>query len=145
MSQINSGLFTSNSDDYGTPQKLFNELNAEFNFDVDVCASADNAKCRRYFSVEENGLLQDWSKFKTCYMNPPYGRQIIDWVKKAYETSLLGSTVVCLLPARTDTKWFHEYCMKGEMRFIRGRLKFNDGKNPAPFPSMIVVFRGKDN
>ena len=145
MSQINSGLFTSNSDDYGTPQKLFDELNAEFNFDVDVCASASNAKCRRYFSVEENGLVQDWSKFKTCYMNPPYGRQIIDWIQKAYESSLQGSTVVCLLPARTDTKWFHEYCLKGEIRFLRGRLKFNDGKNSAPFPSMIVIFRGKDN
>ena len=142
---INSGLFTSNSDDYGTPQKLFDELNAEFNFDVDVCASASNAKCRRYFSVEENGLVQDWSKFKTCYMNPPYGRQIINWIQKAYESSLKGSTVVCLLPARTDTKWFHEYCLKGEIRFLRGRLKFNDGKNSAPFPSMIVVFRGKDN
>ena len=142
---INFGLFTSNSDDYGTPQKLFDELNAEFNFDVDVCASADNAKCRRYFSVEENGLLQDWSKFKACYMNPPYGRQIINWVKKAYETSLQGSTVVCLLPARTDTKWFHEYCVKGDIRFIRGRLKFNDGKNPAPFPSMIVIFKGNSS
>lgn len=142
---INSGLFTSNSDDYGTPQKLFDELNAEFNFDVDVCASASNAKCRRYFSAEENGLVQDWSKYKTCYMNPPYGRQIINWIQKAYESSLQGSTVVCLLPARTDTKWFHEYCLKGEIRFLRGRLKFNDGKNSAPFPSMIVVFRGKDN
>lgn len=142
---MNEGMYSSKSDDYGTPQKLFDELNAEFNFDVDVCASADNAKCRRYFSVEENGLLQDWSKFKTCYMNPPYGRQIINWVEKAYETSLQGSTVVCLLPARTDTKWFHEYCTKGEIRFIRGRLKFNDGKNPAPFPSMIVVFKGNNS
>ena len=145
MSQINSGLFTSNSDDYGTPQKLFNELDEEFHFDVDVCASAYNAKCHRYFSIEENGLLQDWTEFKTCYMNPPYGRKIIDWVKKAYNTSINGTTVVCLLPARTDTKWFHNYCLKGEIRFLRGRLKFNDGKNPAPFPSMIVVFRGKDN
>ena len=142
---INNGLFTSNSDDYGTPQKLFDELNAEFGFDVDVCASASNAKCRRYFSVEENGLVQDWSNYKTCWMNPPYGRQIIDWIQKAYETSLKGSTVVCLLPARTDTKWFHEYCMKGEIRFIRGRLKFNDGKTPAPFPSMIVVFKGNNS
>ena len=145
MSQINSGLFTSNSDDYGTPQKLFNELNEEFHFDVDVCASANNAKCHRYFSIEENGLLQDWTEFKTCYMNPPYGRKIIDWVEKAYNTSINGTTVVCLLPARTDTKWFHDYCLKGEIRFLRGRLKFNDGKNPAPFPSMIVIFKGKDN
>lgn len=145
MSQINPGLFTSNSDDYGTPQKLFDELNAEFNFDVDVCASAENAKCPRYFSKAEDGLSQNWSDFRMCYMNPPYGRQIGIWVQKAYETSLKGSTVVCLLPARTDTKWFHDYCLKGEIRFLRGRLKFNDGKNPAPFPSMIVIFRSKDN
>lgn len=142
---MNEGMYSSKSDDYGTPQKLFDELNAEFNFDVDVCASVDNAKCRRYFSKEENGLAQNWNDFRTCWMNPPYGRQIINWVKKAYETSLGGSTVVCLLPARTDTKWFHEYCLKGDIRFLRGRLKFNDGKNSAPFPSMIVVFRGKDN
>ena len=142
---INKGLFTSNSDDYGTPQKLFDELNAEFNFDIDVCASADNAKCRRYFSKEEDGLSQNWNDFTMCWMNPPYGRQIIYWVKKAYEASLNGTTVVCLLPARTDTKWFHDYCLNGEIRFLRGRLKFNDGKNSAPFPSMIVVFRGKDN
>lgn len=142
---MNEGMYSSKSDDWGTPQKLFDELNAEFNFDVDVCASAENAKCRRYFSKEENGLKQDWTKFNTCFMNPPYGRQIGAWIEKAYDTSVNGTTVVCLLPARTDTRWFHDYCLKGEITFIKGRLKFNDGKVPAPFPSMIVVFRGKDN
>ena len=142
---MNEGMYSSKSDDWGTPQKLFDELNAEFNFDVDVCASAENAKCHRYFSKEENGLEQDWTKFNTCFMNPPYGRQIGTWIEKAYDASVNGTTVVCLLPARTDTRWFHDYCLKGEITFIKGRLKFNDGKVPAPFPSMIVVFRGKDN
>ena len=142
---MNDGMYSSKTDDWGTPQKLFDELDEKWHFDVDVCASEKNAKCLRYFSIEENGLLQDWSKFKTCYMNPPYGREIGKWIEKAYNESLKGGTVVCLLPARTDTKWFHEYCLKGEVEFLRGRLKFNDGKNPAPFPSMIVVFKGKDN
>lgn len=142
---MNEGMYSSNSDEWGTPQKLFDELNERFDFDVDVCANAENAKCRRYFSKEEDGLKQDWTQFKTCWMNPPYGRQIGSWIEKAYEASLHGTTVVCLLPSRTDTRWFHDYCVKGEITFIKGRLKFNDGKVPAPFPSMIVVFGGKDN
>lgn len=142
---MNEGMYSSNTDEWGTPQKLFDELNERFEFDVDVCANAENAKCRRYFSKEEDGLKQDWTQFKTCWMNPPYGRQIGSWIEKAYETSLYGTTVVCLLPSRTDTRWFHDYCVKGEITFIKGRLKFNDGKVPAPFPSMIVIFKGKDN
>lgn len=140
---MNDGMYSSNSDDYGTPQKLFDELNEKWHFQVDVCASAENAKCGLYFSKEDDGLKQDWGQFDICWMNPPYGRQIISWVEKAYETSKAGTTVVCLLPARTDTRWFHDYCLKGDITFLRGRLKFNDGKNPAPFPSMIVVFKGK--
>lgn len=142
---MNEGMYSSNTDEWGTPQKLFDELNEKFNFDVDVCANAENTKCCRYFSKEEDGLKQDWTQFKTCWMNPPYGRQIGSWIEKAYEASLHGTTVVCLLPSRTDTRWFHDYCVKGDITFIKGRLKFNDGKVPAPFPSMIVVFRGKDN
>ena len=142
---MNEGMYSSNTDECGTPQKLFDELNEKFDFDVDVCANAENAKCRRYFSKEEDGLKQDWTQFKTCWMNPPYGRQIGSWIEKAYETSLHGTTVVCLLPSRTDTRWFHDYCVKGDITFIKGRLKFNDGKVPAPFPSMIVIFRSKDN
>jgi phage N-6-adenine-methyltransferase len=138
---ITEGMFTSNTDMWATPQKTFDELNAEFNFDLDVCAIAENAKCEKYFSPKDDGLKQQW--IGTCYMNPPYGRKIGEWVKKAYESSFDGAVVVCLLPSRTDTKWWHDYCMKGEIRFIKGRLKFNDGKNPAPFPSAIVIFRGE--
>lgn len=125
-----------------TPQHVFDELNQEFRFDVDVCATKENAKCATFFSPEMDGLKREWEG--TCWMNPPYGRQIHLWVKKAYESSLKnGVTVVCLLPARTDTKWWHDYCMKGEIRFIKGRLKFGDGKNSAPFPSAIVIFGEK--
>ena len=138
---VNRVMFSSKTDLWETPQHLFNELNTEFNFEIDVCALPENAKCKKYFTPEEDGLQQEWKG--TCWMNPPYGRQISKWVKKAYESSLKGATVVCLLPARTDTKWWHEYCMKGEIRFIRGRLKFGDAKNSAPFPSAIVIFRGK--
>ena len=135
---INQGMMTSNTDMWATPQDFFNKLNEEFNFQCDVCAIDDNAKCDKYYSPEEDGLQQEWQG--VCWMNPPYGRVIGDWVKKAYESSLKGATVVCLLPARTDTKWWHEYCMKGEIRLVKGRLKFGDGKNSAPFPSAVVVF-----
>jgi phage N-6-adenine-methyltransferase len=135
---INQGLFTSNTDLWATPQSFFDKLNEEFNFELDVCANDDNAKCDRYFTQETDGLKQDWKGI--CWMNPPYGRSIGDWVKKAYESSLKGSTVVCLLPSRTDTKWWHEYCMKGEIRLVKGRLKFGDSTNSAPFPSAVVIF-----
>lgn len=136
---INSGMMSSNTDLWGTPQSFFDKLNEEFHFELDVCANTDNAKCQRYFTKEMDGLQQDWTG--VCWMNPPYGRVIGDWVKKAYESSLDGgTTVVCLLPARTDTKWWHDYCMKGEVRLVRGRLKFNDGKGTAPFPSAVVIF-----
>lgn len=135
---INPGLFTSNSYEWETPQDLFDELNREFHFDIDVCASEQNHKCKRYYDIAADSLKQEWKGI--CWMNPPYGRQIGKWIQKAYESSLQGATVVCLLPSRTDTKWFHDYCLKGEIRFIRGRLKFNHSKNSAPFPSMIVVF-----
>lgn len=137
---ITSGMFTSNTCEWGTPQLLFDELNEEFHFELDVCGNEYNHKCERYFNEEQDGLKQEWKGM--CYMNPPYGRQIGKWVQKAYESVKQGgTTVVCLLPSRTDTKWWHDYCMKGEIRFLKGRLKFNDGKNPAPFPSAIVIFR----
>jgi phage N-6-adenine-methyltransferase len=135
---INQGLFTSNTDLWATPKDFFILLDEEFDFDLDVCANAENAKCTHYFSPEQDGLKQEW--IGTCWMNPPYGRVIGDWVKKAYESSLNGATVVCLLPARTDTRWWHDYCMKGEIRLVRGRLKFGDSKNSAPFPSAVVIF-----
>ena len=135
---INEGLFSSKTPEWETPQDFFDELDREFHFDVDVCATHENKKCARYFP--QFGLEQKWAG--TCWMNPPYGREIGKWVKKAYEASQGGATVVCLVPSRTDTKWFHDYCMKGEIRFIRGRLKFGGSKNSAPFPSAVVIFRG---
>jgi phage N-6-adenine-methyltransferase len=137
---ITSGMFTSRTDEWETPQYLFDELNEQFGFETDVCALPGNTKCAKYFTPEQDGLSQEWSG--VCWMNPPYGRQIKDWVKKAYESAQNNrATVVCLLPARTDTSWWHDYCMKGEIRYIRGRLKFGKAKNSAPFPSAIVVFR----
>lgn len=136
---INSGMMTSKTDMWETPQYFFNNLNKEFNFDIDVCAISSNAKCDKYFTPQQNGLLQRWNC--KCYMNPPYGRQISVWVEKAYESAINGATVVCLLPSRTDTRWFHEYCLKSsDIRFIKGRLKFSNSKNAAPFPSIVVVF-----
>lgn len=137
---ISKVLFSSNKTEWETPGLLFNELDREFNFTLDVCATAENAKCKRYFSPEDDGLSQSWQG-EVCFMNPPYGREVGAWVKKAYEESVKGATVVCLLPARTDTAWFHDYIYgKAEIRFLRGRLKFSGAKNSAPFPSMIVIF-----
>ena len=130
--------FSSKTDLWATPQDFFDALNKEFSFDVDVCATAENAKCQNYFTAQQDGLKQDWNG--VCWMNPPYGRVIGNWVKKAYESAQNGAIVVCLLPARTDTKWWHDYCMKGRVRFIRGRLKFGGNKNAAPFPSALVIF-----
>lgn len=134
-------MFSSATDMWSTPQDLFDSLDKEFGFSLDACATNENTKCAVYFTPEDNALVQKWHGFKTVWMNPPYGRTIKDWVKKAYEESQLGCTVVCLVPARTDTRWFHDYCMKGEIRYIRGRLKFGGHKNSAPFPSAIVIFR----
>ena len=136
-------MFSSKTDEWETPQDLFDELNREFGFALDVCALPENAKCDLFFTPKTDGLSQSW-KGHMCWMNPPYGREIGKWVKKAYEESQRGATVVCLLPARTDTRWFHEYCTKGEIRFIKGRLKFSGCKNSAPFPSMIVIFRRRE-
>ncbi|MFW5433725.1 DNA N-6-adenine-methyltransferase [Paenibacillus apiarius] len=157
-------MFSSNTDMWATPQWLFDELNHEFGFETDVCAVDGNAKCLKYFTPEMDGLSQAWEG--VCWMNPPYGEPeyackkhckkkicekrgyhnnkyipgIIDWLRKAYEASKEGATVVCLVPARTDTAWWHDYAIHGEVRFLRGRLKFGDAKNSAPFPSAIVIF-----
>lgn len=138
--------FSSATDLWATPQKTFNELNEKYGpFQLDVCATDENAKCAAYFTESTDGLKADWNIAPEgntrCYMNPPYGRTIGRWVEKAYQESLKGCTVICLLPARTDTKWFHNFCTKGEITFIKGRLKFGSAVNSAPFPSMIVVFR----
>lgn len=131
--------YSSASVEWETPQGFFEALDVEFGFGLDVCATADNAKCQRFFGVEADGLSQPWTG--TCWMNPPYGREIGKWLRKAYESSLLGAVVVCLVPARTETAWWHDYCMKGEIRFVRGRLKFGGHKHNAPFPNAVVIFR----
>jgi len=139
---VNAGLFSSASGEWETPQDLFDELDTEFVFTLDVCATHQNAKCQQYFTRNDNALLQDWQGI--CWMNPPYGRQIGKWLQKAYESAQAGATVVCLIPSRTDTRWWHDYVMQGEIRFIKGRLRFSGAQNSAPFPSAIVVFRQKE-
>lgn len=131
--------FSSKTDDWSTPQDFFDELNKEFKFDLDVCASKENTKCHKWINKEDDGLKTSWKEYR-CFMNPPYGREIGKWVKKASEHKGL---VVCLLPARTDTKYFHECIYKNPratIRFLKGRLKFGGSKNSAPFPSMVVIF-----
>lgn len=136
--------FSSATGEWPTPQDFFDKVNAEFGFTLDVCATAANAKCRAYFTKEEDGLARDWAP-NICWMNPEYGRVIGKWVAKALAESRRGATVVCLLPARTDTRWWHDYVIDGgaEVRFIRGRLKFGDAKSGAPFPSALAIFRGE--
>lgn len=134
-------LFSSVTDEWATPPDYFAEIDAEFRFTLDPCATAENAKCGIYFTRTDDGLAQDWGSH-TVWMNPPYGRnQTGPWLRKAYESSLAGATVVCLVPARSDTKWWHNYAVQGEIRYVRGRLKFGGAKHSAPFPSVIVVFR----
>ena len=135
-------MFSSETDLWATPQDFYDNLNKEFNFTLDPCATSENAKCEKYFTIKENGLNQDWQG-EAVFCNPPYGRAIKDWVKKCYEESKKENTkVVMLIPARTDTKYFHKYIYHKakEIRFIKGRLKFGNAKNSAPFPSMVVVF-----
>ena len=129
MAQLNKALFSSTKEDWATPQDFFDKLDEEFNFDLDPCADAENAKCKEYFTKEENGLLKDWG----------------EWILKCYEEAKKpGTVVVALIPARTDTRFFHDYIYhKAEIRFIKGRLKFGGCKDAAPFPSMVVIF-GKE-
>lgn len=133
--------FSSKTEEWATPQSFFDKLNEEFRFDLDPCATVENAKCAKFFTKEEDGLKQPWGGY-TVFCNPPYGRPIREWVKKASDESKNpGTAVVMLIPARTDTTYFHEYIYgKAAIRFIKGRLKFGDSKNSAPFPSMVVIF-----
>jgi len=130
--------FSSKTNEWSTPQEFFNRLNDEFHFTLDVAATPNNAKCRRYYTESDDGLTKSWDN-EIVFCNPPYGRTIGKWVKKASEAT--GGVTIMLLPARTDTKYFHDYIYKKtEIRFLKGRLKFGDSKNSAPFPSMIVIF-----
>lgn len=139
---MNKILFSSKSMEWETPQNLFNNLNEEFNFTLDPCSTRENAKCEKYYTIKENGLIQDW-KNETVFCNPPYGADIKKWVQKCYEENIKNNiTIVMLIPARTDTKYFHKFIYnKHEIRFLKGRLKFGNSKYSAPFPSMIVIFK----
>ena len=135
-------MFSSKTDEWETPKELFDKLNKEFHFTLDVCATAENAKCHRYYTKEQNGLRRCWKG--RAFMNPPYGREIVTWVQRAWLAveTMESECVVCLLPARPDTQWFKDYCWKArEIRFLTGRIKFGDSTQSAPFPSMIVIFK----
>ena len=133
--------YSSKSNEWATPKDLFEKLNKEFNFTLDPCATKENAKCDKYYTIEDDGLIQDWSK-DVVFMNPPYGKQIKHWIRKAYEESEKGAKVVCLIPSRTDTTYWHDYIFgkASDIRFLKGRLKFGESKNSAPFPSAIIVY-----
>ena len=137
-------MFSSKTDQWATPQDFFDKLNAEFDFTLDPCADEQNHKCDVYYTEHQNGLSQNWGG-QRVFCNPPYGREIGKWVEKCFTESKKPNTIcVMLIPARTDTKWFHEYIYGvAEIRFIKGRLKFGNSNNSAPFPSMVVVFKGE--
>ena len=145
-------LFSHKSDMWETPQYFFDELDAEFHFTLDACATEENAKCKSFYTPEQNGLVQPWVGNVWC--NPPYGRQTGKWLHKAQkEIRTNADVIVMLLHARTDTRWFHDFVYKKpnvEIRFVRGRLKFGNSKVNAPFPSLVAIFRktpegGSDN
>lgn len=138
----NAVMFSSSSDEWATPQKVFDDLNNEFHFDLDPCATDENHKTPKYYTKNDDGLSHKWGGCRV-FCNPPYS-QVGDWVAKAYEEGHKPDTIVVLLiPARTDTRYFHDYIMhRAEVRFLKGRLKFGDSKNSAPFPSMVVIYRG---
>lgn len=136
-------MFSSATDQWATPQGFFDELNEEFNFTLDPCADEFNHKCEKYFTKEQDGLRQQWDG-ERVFCNPPYGRETQNWVRKCFTEVMEGGCplAVMLIPARTDTRWFHDYIYKkAEIRFVKGRLKFGDSKNSAPFPSMVVIYR----
>ncbi|MFA5186632.1 MAG: DNA N-6-adenine-methyltransferase [Patescibacteria group bacterium] len=138
---MNKVHYSSLSAEWETPDDLFHELDAEFHFDLDPAATDENAKCEVYFTKEMDGLSLPWEGF-TVFCNPPYGRELPKWVKKAAGEKAL---TVMLIPARTDTSYFHDYILgKAEIRFLRGRLKFSGQSNSAPFPSMVVIFRNEE-
>jgi site-specific DNA-methyltransferase (adenine-specific) len=136
-------LWSSKSMEWATPQAFFDKLNEEFHFTLDPCADDINHKCDKYYTEEQDGLRQDWSG-ERVFCNPPYGREISKWCDKCFHEVYSGGCelAVMLVHARTDTRWFHDYCYnKAEIRFVKGRLKFGDGKENAPFPSMLVIYR----
>lgn len=141
---LNKSLVSSNTNEWGTPQKLFDILNDEFHFTLDPCCTDKNHKTDKYYTLREDGLNQDWSG-ECVFMNPPYGYQTSRWIEKAYEESQKGAVVICLITARTDTSYWHDIIFKyaAQIRFIRGKIKFDGAKWNAPFASAIVIFDSK--
>lgn len=141
---ISPVLFESKNQAWGTPQKLFDKLNEEFHFTLDPCANIENHKCEKYYTIEQDGLFYDWAN-ERVFCNPPYGRAVGEWVEKSYWEAKKGALVVMLISSRTDTRWWHNF-IEGvaEVRFIKGRLKFQGAKNSAPFPSCIVIFKNEN-
>lgn len=139
---MNNALFSSKSDEWSTPQDIFDNLDAEFHFNLDPCSTHENCKCENHYTKEDNGLKHSWGGY-SVFCNPPYSN-IAEWVEKCYrEGTKDNTTVVLLIPSRTDTKYFHNFIYnRAEIRFIKGRLKFGGHSNSAPFPSMVVIFRG---
>jgi len=140
-------MLSSEDMDWETPQDFFDKLNEEFRFTLDPCATKKTAKCKKFYTKKDDGLSKDWKR-EIVFCNPPYGRAIKDWVFKcSVEGKKEKTIVVMLIPARTDTKYFHDYIYKWhnvEIRFIKGRLKFGGkqkGSGSAPFPSMLVIFK----
>lgn len=145
MSRMNAGLLSSDRMDWETPQAFFDLVDGEFGFTLDAAAASHNAKCERFYDERNDGLMCPWEG--TVWCNPPYGRGIKEWVSKGYAEAQAGATVVMLIPARTDTRYWHDYVMRAhEIRFIAGRLVFGTGeaRANAPFPSALVVFRPGD-
>jgi site-specific DNA-methyltransferase (adenine-specific) len=137
-------LKTLDSQEWETPSEVFGKLNQEFHFDLDPCATKENAKCPRFYTKTEDGLKQDW--FGNVFVNPPF-REVAKWVEKAYNEvrNRKAETVVLLIAARTDTRWFHKYLLsKAALRFVKGRLTYSKSKNPCPFPTLIAILEAND-
>jgi phage N-6-adenine-methyltransferase len=142
---ISLTLFSSRSEEWPTPQAFFDALDREFHFTLDPCATVENAKCGMFFTKRENGIDQSWGRHRV-FCNPPYGRTMSLWAHKCFQASREGAHVVLLAHARTDTRWFHDwvYGKADDIRFLRGRLRFGDGQQSAPFPSLVAIYRPAD-
>lgn len=144
---LQKAMVSSKTNEWETQQRLFDDLDEEFDFDLDVAATSKNKKCSIYFDLENDGLKQDWHNLSSsaCWMNPPYGGHTGNWIQKALEESKLGATVVCLIVSSTDRSYWHNFIFPcaSQIRFIRGRLKFGEAKTTAPFASAIVIFSPK--
>ena len=141
---LQKAMVSSKSNEWETPQSLFDELNAEFHFTLDSCATKENTKCAKFFTKQEDGLKQSWEN-ERVFMNPPYGGNTGKWIEKAWYSSMWGAIVVCLIVSSTDRSYWHDYIFPSacEIRWLRGRITFGDAKSTAPFASAIVVFNGQ--